>query len=57
MKVISWNINGLRAIHRRGFLEWLGSVDADIVCLQEIKAQVNQLPVELIQPEQHISKS
>lgn len=55
MKVISWNINGLRAIHRRGFLEWLDSVDADIVCLQEIKAQVNQLPVELIQPKQHIT--
>lgn len=38
MKIISYNVNGLRAAIRKGFLEWLVATDADIVCLQEIKS-------------------
>ena len=50
MKIISWNVNGLRAVRGRGFLEWLRKSKADIVCLQEIKAQMNKVPAELINP-------
>jgi exodeoxyribonuclease-3 len=38
MKVISWNVNGIRSVCRKGFTNWLKERDADIVCLQEIKA-------------------
>ncbi len=50
MKIISWNVNGLRAVHGRGFLAWLRGTGADIVCLQEVKAQEDQLPPELHNP-------
>ena len=50
MKIISWNVNGLRAVLKRGFLEWLKSGRADIVCLQEIKLQEKTLPPELMNP-------
>jgi len=43
MKVISVNLNGIRAAARKGFYEWLPKVDADIVCLQELKAQPDQI--------------
>ncbi|OGZ33425.1 MAG: exodeoxyribonuclease III [Candidatus Portnoybacteria bacterium RBG_13_41_18] len=39
MKIISWNINGLRAIWKKGFSGWLKNCGVDIVCLQEIKAR------------------
>ncbi len=48
MKIISWNINGIRAVCKKGFLDWLKQADADIVCLQEIKAKEEQVPVELL---------
>lgn len=37
MKLISWNVNGLRAVHKKGFGEWFEKESADFVCLQEIK--------------------
>ncbi len=37
MKMVSWNVNGLRAVHKKDFLKWFGSEKADVVCLQEIK--------------------
>ena len=43
MKIISWNVNGIRAVHKKGFPEWFKEEAADIVCLQEIKASVEQL--------------
>ena len=43
MKVISANLNGIRAAARKGFYEWLPKVDADIICLQELKAQPDQI--------------
>ena len=46
MKVISFNANGIRAAARRGFFEWLESADADFVCIQETKAQIDQLQEE-----------
>lgn len=50
MKIISWNINGLRAIEKRGFLDWLNKESPDILGLQEIKSKENQLSKELLAP-------
>lgn len=43
MKLASWNVNGIRACAKNGLLEWIKEENADIVCLQEIKAQPEQL--------------
>ena len=43
MKIVSWNVNGLRSILGKGFLDRLGEWDADVVCLQEIKARPDQV--------------
>ncbi len=48
MKIISWNVNGLRSVQRNGFSTWLKKSDANIVCLEEIKAQKEQIPEELL---------
>jgi exodeoxyribonuclease-3 len=37
MKLVSWNVNGMRSVHKKNFLDWFVKEDADIVCLQEIK--------------------
>lgn len=47
MKIISWNVNGLRSVYKKGFLEWLAKSCADTVCLQEIKAHEEKLPFDL----------
>ena len=47
MKLYSWNVNGLRAVIKKGFFNWFDSVDADVVNLQEIKAQPEQLKEDL----------
>jgi exodeoxyribonuclease-3 len=48
MKILSWNVNGLRAVHKKGFLSWLENCNADIICLQETKAQLEQFPNDLL---------
>jgi len=50
LTLLSWNVNGVRAIHRKGFLPWLAETAPDILCLQETKAQAAQLPAALAQP-------
>lgn len=50
MKIISWNVNGIRAIHKKGFLEWLMRENPDILCVQETKANPDQLVPELLNP-------
>lgn len=47
MKLISWNVNGLRACISKGFLEIFENINADIFCLQEIKLSEGQLELEL----------
>jgi len=47
----SWNVNGLRALHKKGFLDWLQQTQPDILCLQETKCHPDQLPEALRQPE------
>ncbi len=51
MRIISVNVNGIRAAARKGFFEWLADRNADIVCIQELKAQVKQLEEPLYWPE------
>ena len=46
-KLISWNVNGIRAVHKKGFMNWFNSAQADIVALQETRALVEQLPKDL----------
>src|ERR1700694_4394280 len=46
MRVVSLNVNGIRSAARKGFYAWMEHEDADIVCLQETKAQEHQLPLE-----------
>ncbi len=48
MKIISYNVNGIRAAMTKGFLDWLQHANPDIVCLQEIKATEDQIPTESI---------
>lgn len=45
MKIITYNVNGIRATMKKDFLSWLEDSKADIVCLQETKAQSNQIPI------------
>ncbi|MEM6541794.1 MAG: exodeoxyribonuclease III, partial [Bacteroidota bacterium] len=51
MKIVSYNVNGIRAAMNKGLVDWLQTVDADVVCLQEIKAMQEQVelgPMEAI---------
>ncbi len=47
MKLVSWNVNGLRAVLGKGFLDYFKAVDADVFCLQEIKLSSGQLDLPL----------
>lgn len=61
LKFISWNVNGIRAVAKKGFHDWLASIDADILCVQETKASEEQLSDDLLLPdgfvESHFSSS
>lgn len=47
MKLISWNVNGLRACVQKGFLDFFKEIDADVFCLQETKLQAGQIDLDL----------
>lgn len=47
MKLISWNVNGLRAVVKKGFVDIFNEIDADIFCLQETKLQEGQIDLDL----------
>ena len=49
MKIISYNVNGIRAAVKKGFIDWLKSADPDLICLQEIKAQEDQLDLSIFE--------
>lgn len=51
MKIITINANGIRAAARKGVFEWLAEQGADVVCIQETKAQVAQLSDPIFHPE------
>lgn len=47
MRLVSWNVNGIRACAGKGFVESMLALDADVICLQEVKAKEEQVPVSL----------
>jgi exodeoxyribonuclease III len=51
VRIVSWNVNGLRACEKKGFSEWLARAEAEIACVQEVRAHTEQLPDSLREPE------
>ena len=51
MRIITLNCNGIRSAARKGFFDWLPSQNADVICLQETKAQISQLSDAVFSPE------
>jgi exodeoxyribonuclease-3 len=51
LKIISLNLNGIRSATNKGLYAWLKKQDADVICMQEIKAQVTDMSVEMLNPE------
>ena len=54
-RIISWNVNGLRACYRKGCWDWIMKNSPDILCLQETKSHPEQLPEEIIKPKDYFS--
>ena len=50
MRVITLNVNGIRAAERKGFFSWMSQQNADVICLQEVKAQLHQLDTDTFCP-------
>lgn len=50
MRIINFNANGIRSAARKGFFQWLDHQNADVVCIQETKAQIHQLDDEIFHP-------
>ena len=48
MKIISYNVNGIRAAIQKGFIAWLSQENPDIICLQELKAEEEQVDLDQI---------
>ena len=51
MRIVCWNVNGIRAILKKGFIQWLHQESPDILCLQETKGHPEQLTDELLSPD------
>ena len=47
LRILSWNVNGIRAVHRKGFLQWFMKDKPDILCIQETKAHRKQFPSDI----------
>ena len=47
LRLLSWNVNGLRSLYKKGFVQWLEKDSPDILSLQETKVAADQVPVEL----------
>ncbi len=50
LTLLSWNVNGARAIYKAGFMDWLAETAPDILCLQETRAEPSQIPAEMAAP-------
>jgi exodeoxyribonuclease-3 len=50
VRLFSWNVNGLRACARKGFLDWIGAARPDVVALQEVRAKPEQLDADVLSP-------
>ncbi|MFA5054842.1 MAG: exodeoxyribonuclease III [Dehalococcoidia bacterium] len=47
LTILSWNVNGIRAVYKKGFVDWLTDASPDILCVQETKAAEDQMPLDL----------
>lgn len=54
-KIICWNVNGIRALIKKGMFDWIIDQNADIFCLQETKAHLDQLDEEIVNPDGYLS--
>ena len=50
MRIITLNLNGIRSAYNKGLLEWFGKQEADILCVQELKAQANDMTPDMLSP-------
>jgi exodeoxyribonuclease-3 len=55
MNIFSWNVNGIRAVKKKGFFDFISQYNPDILCLQETKAHVEQLEDDLLSPKGYFS--
>lgn len=55
MNLLSWNVNGIRAAHKKGFMNWFAAQSPDVLCLQEVRADVAQIPEEILNAEGYFS--
>ncbi len=55
IKLLSWNVNGIRSAYKKGIMDWLESAQPDILCVQETKIQENQLDSKLTSPDGYSS--
>ncbi|MEK9826155.1 MAG: endonuclease/exonuclease/phosphatase family protein, partial [Methylotenera sp.] len=51
MKIISLNLNGIRSAANKGLFAWIKKLEPDVICMQEIKAQVGDMTTEMLNPE------
>jgi exodeoxyribonuclease III len=54
MRIITANLNGIRSASNKGFLDWLQTTQADVVCVQELKAQVADMTAEMLTPANYV---
>ena len=50
MRILSWNVNGIRAVEKKGFSQWFEKESPDVLCIQETKAHPDQLNEEVVHP-------
>lgn len=50
LRLFSWNVNGIRAVHKKGFLPWFDTTAPDILCLQEVRAEPGQIDPAIVAP-------
>ena len=55
MRIITANLNGIRSAANKGFFAWLQKQNADVICLQEVKAQAADLTAEMLAPAGYFS--
>ncbi len=55
IRILSWNVNGIRAVHKKGFVDWLLKENPDVLCVQETKATEDQLSKDLLTPNGYAS--
>jgi len=53
VKITSFNLNGIRAAHKKGFVDWLNESAPDVLCMQEVRASEDQIPVDILEQGYH----